>query len=155
MGDVTIPFAVLAGLGLALTAIGGVLTAAIAALWVENKALTKRILEREDARTAKRAAAIEARETRRAIEANDTGIVSVRPLAFDDDSAVIDTERLADQEWYAMRRATREAPTIDDRAGLTPRQERRIERYSRGEDPSTPPEPLPPRGKMPSRSGPR
>ena len=69
----------------------------------------------------------------------------LEPLSFDDESAVFNVEHSKDLE------------IIRSRSGhpreLSPRQERRIERYARTGDPSTPPDPVepPPRKRMPSR----
>lgn len=64
----------------------------------------------------------------------------LEPLSFDDDSALFEVEHRKDVAVVRNR-------------SLSPQQERRLERYSRTGDPSTPPdfsEP-PPRKKMPSR----
>jgi len=163
MGDVTFPFAVLAALGLAVTAIGGVLTAAIVALWVENKGLTKRILEREDTRTMRREVAIAQREFRREVEASEGGQPSVRPLAFDDKSEIIDVEARGDRAWLRSRSHAHD-PARDILAGKSP--ERPVDRFLRRSDAKpveqwsdkTPDESDPPpeyRKKQPSMKGPR
>jgi len=71
------------------------------------------------------------------------------PLSFDEDSALFDVEHKKD---IASVRNLSERPSR-----LSPRQERRLERFTRDGDPgdpSTPPDPVEPvRKKFPSRGG--
>lgn len=118
-----------------------------AVLWLARR-YEQLILRTTDLKAQKREAAILLREALREQEPN------LEPISFDDSSAVFEVEYDKDKR----RVRNRSLPPPEDRHSredrLSPRQERRVERYARGEDPSTPPEPLRPyRKKTPSRGG--
>ena len=91
-----------------------------------------------EARTDRRRTAIMLRE---ALRERDPDL---DPLSLDEDSALFEREHNKDVE--AVRRRSGHP------SELPPRQERRVERYARTGDPSTPPDPVVPyRKKTPSR----
>lgn len=148
MGNVTIPLEFVAPVVLAL----------IAALkWMRDERaserkraddLTDKLLERTELRTRKREATILLRE---ALRERDPDLPA---LSYDDSSKVLEVEYEKDsarvRDLTSIRPSA--APTDEARAVLAgqrdDRLERRLERYGRTGDPSTPPEPMP---RIPSR----
>lgn len=107
--------------------------------WLAHR-YDKAILRLTGLRTDRRETAILLRE---ALRERDPDL---EPLSFDDESAVFNAEHNKD---LAIVRDRSDRPSV-----LSARQERRVERYARTGDPSTPPDPLGPyRKKTPSRGG--
>lgn len=107
-------------------------------------------------RTDRREAAIMLRESLRERDPD------LEPISFDDDSAILEIEYKKDKARVVKHLSLHPPPKEDDRAvAISPRIQRRLERFARTGDPSTPPDPpqLPPesfripRKKLPSRSG--
>lgn len=133
----------------AATAIGGGLTAAIAALWVENKSLTKRYLDREDGRETKREAIRTQRDVRRELETAEFGVPRTPQLDHDDRSDVYDVAWHEDKAVIRTRLQSGTLPPPRDPARDVLAGE--LQRYT-SDMASTPPEP-PFRTKLPSRRG--
>lgn len=112
----------------------------VAALGWLARRYDKAIARSSGFRTDRRETAILLRE---ALRERDPDL---EPLSFDDESAVFDVEHSKD---LAVVRGRSDRPT------LSPRVERRLERFGRTGDPSTPPDPeeIQPRKKFPSRGG--